>query len=134
MRTTTQASILAMALCLFSADPVRSTTPAPSGAPSDPHPYPCIDIPIEQADEIDFHAYFDTEAQANAVAARIDEARFEVTVRTAADGPDWVLRALYRELPDPKTHAIQGPPLAALAKSEGGRMVGFTCSSRPHRR
>ena len=95
---------------------------------------PCTGIPDDQVHKIDFSAYFDTETQAQAVASRIDEKRFELVVRTAADGPDWILRAIYRTLPDADTYAKDTASLTALAKSDGGKNAGFGCVSKPHPR
>jgi hypothetical protein len=132
VRTTFHASVAAMALVALIAAPVLATTPTSNELRHDL--YPCSDIPIDDIDEIDFLAYFDTEQQARALAAGIDNKLFEVSVRTAAYGPYWVLRALYRTLPDVETHATQNASLRALAAAQGSRDAGFGCSSRLPRR
>ena len=104
-------------------------------AAPDPTPKPvCSSTPIDEIEKVDFYAYFQTEAQAIEAAAGIDERLFTIIVRTAADGPDWLLRATYRQVPDPETHAMQVQRLPALARSHGGRYPAFGCVSKPIRR
>jgi hypothetical protein len=95
---------------------------------------PCRTTPIEQIALVDFVAYFPTEQDAVEMAARVDDALFDVVVRAAADRPDWVLRATYRELPEAATHAANERELPALAAAHGGRHAGFGCFLEPRRR
>ena len=94
----------------------------------------CGKMPMDQVDEMDFNVYFPTEAQAIEAAAQIDDAVFDIVVRTSATGEDWLLRAVYRELPAPDAHAMHANAVATAAKSHGGQYSGAACASQLHGR
>jgi hypothetical protein len=110
------------------------TAQAAPAEPSEKLRTPCGDMPIDLVRRIDFLAFFPTEKQAVDAAAEIDEAVFEIIVRMAVDRPDWVLRAIYRELPDADTHATYADSLPALVREHGGKYPGFGCNSDRARR
>jgi hypothetical protein len=87
----------------------------------------CGAVPSERIRQIDFYSYFPTEAQAAEAAARIDGTIFEVTVRTSAASPEWLVRSVYRELPSPAARADDGKTMAALSRAHGGRYEGSGC-------
>ena len=93
----------------------------------------CGRMPVGQVEEMDFHLYFPSEKQAIDAAADIDEAAFAVVVRTSAASPDWLLRAVYRELPTAAAHAIHSGRMSALARANGGQYHGSGCSSHTYR-
>ena len=94
----------------------------------------CGKMAMEQVHEMDFYVYFPSEAQAIEAAAQVDDAVFDVVVRTSATGEDWLLRAVYRQLPTPETHALHSDAVASIAKSHGGKYQGAGCASHLHRR
>ena len=94
----------------------------------------CAGLPDERVEEVDFYLYFASEAQAIDAAARIDDATFKVEVRTSAAGPEWLLRAVYRELPPEEVRARHWKTMDSLAKATGGRYEGSGCASVLSRR
>ena len=78
---------------------------------------------------IDAMAYFDQLDIAIEAASRIDPDVFEVRVREAADGADFVLDARFRELPSKEQFDAHMLPLLIDLKAAGGRMVGSGCAS-----
>ena len=93
----------------------------------------CGRIPIDQVEEMDFHLYFPSEKQAIDAAAHVDESTFTVIVRTSAASPEWLLRAIYRELPTATAHSLHSEKLHALARANGGRYDGAGCASHTYR-
>ena len=86
-------------------------------------------MPVATVEEMDYLAFFPVEASAQAAADEIDATLFDVSVRTAATGNDWVLRARYRTLPTPEAHARNAPAVESAVASHGGREGGFGCRS-----
>lgn len=123
-------TVAAIGLGAMLASAGRAGTP-----PTPEHAFrPCRTTPIEQIALVDFVAYFPTEQDAVEMAARVDDAVFDVVVRAAADRPDWVLRATYRALPEAEMHAANERELPALVAAHGGRHAGFGCFLEPRRR
>jgi hypothetical protein len=89
----------------------------------------CAGLPGQRVKEVDFYLYFASEALAIDAAARIDDATFNVEVRTSAAGPEWLLRAVFRELPTEGSRVRHSETMGALAKASGGRYEGSGCAS-----
>lgn len=92
--------------------------------------------PNEWVKRIDAQAYFDQLDAAIEAASRIDPELFEVRVRKAVDGDDFILDARFRELPSKAQFDAHMPPLLLDLDAAGGRMVGSGCVGHefPHGR
>jgi hypothetical protein len=91
---------------------------------------PCNGMPLSQVREVDFMAFYPPEKQAVRAAAEIDKLTFLVTVRTSASTPEWVVRAVYRELPDPDAHDRHAGVMERIARRHGSKDHGAGCGSQ----
>ena len=91
----------------------------------------CLELPGVY--EMDFFAFFATVEEAISAAAEINDSIFDIEVRRAATGPEWVVQAVYRRLPEPDFHAQQVDAMRSIAAKHGSQQsVG--CSYRPSSR
>lgn len=109
-----------------------------SGAGADPWapPFagnPCLAPEPAPGHELEFNAYFEREADAQAVAHALPSEVFMLSVRRSVEGHDWILIARYRELPTPNDHAAYSEDVDARARAAGGRYPGFVCAGPPYR-
>ena len=77
--------------------------------------------------EVDFFLYFPAEAQARAAAAKVDPARFEHWVRTAAVGDEWLLLARAKALPNAADLVALDARFKQMALEHGGKYDGHAC-------
>ena len=91
----------------------------------------CFELPGVY--EMDFFGFYATDEEAIRVAAEIDEDLFRIEVREAATGPEWVVRAVYRQLPTLALHAEQVGSMRVIGDKYGSRF-GFGCTYRAKRR
>lgn len=121
-------------LLLLFVTTLASAKPAVGLAPEDPQAehFRCK-WSNEWVKRIDAMAYFDELDAAIEAASRIDPAIFDVRVREAVDGDDFVLDAVFRALPSKAQFEAQMEPLLLDLHAAGGRMVGSGCSSHMFR-
>ena len=127
---------LTFALCLVSSFAVHSDATA-KASPDDRVTRfagnPCLAPEPAPGHELEFNAYFEREADAQAVARALPSEVFMLSVRRSVEGHDWILIARYRELPKPNDHAAQSEHVHSLARAAGGRYPGFVCGGPPYR-
>lgn len=89
----------------------------------------CHSVPAHKVAEVDFLAFFGRRADAESAARLVDPDRFAVTVRRSSDQPDWVLRAVYRELPTQARLDADTENLVPRWRALGGRYPAPGCRS-----
>ena len=94
---------------------------------------PCGRMPMAMVHGMDFIAFYASNAQAVEAAAEIDRQLFDIIVRTSASTPEWIVRAVYRNLPEPGVHARQVEAMERIATKNGARDHGPGCASLPYR-
>ena len=115
---------------------VRATerNPLPPWGDIEPDPQAlCIAMPRAWIRDVDFLAYFPTDAQAIEAAAHLDPNVFDVTVQWSEVVPQWLLRAVYRELPTREAFVLDNAALKRLFNEQGGRYEGSGCRSFSYR-
>lgn len=83
--------------------------------------------------EMDFFGFYATDEEAIGAAAELDESVFKVEVREAAVGPEWVVRAAYRQLPTREAHAEQAEAMRIIGARHGS-IFSVGCAYRAERR
>ena len=126
-----RALLLSMLLAFCS--PAVSGEPSPAPKTADARPYLCADdmlghIPVRS---VDYMGFFPSMKGAIEVAASLDVSIFEVTVREAVVGPDWVVTARYREFPNPEEYEQQKNAIAVLAAAHGSPIMAPSCTRGP---
>ena len=79
--------------------------------------------------EIDHSLYFNSAEEAANAASRVDAAEFEVEVKQSAIPPEWLMRAVYRELPAEPVLATHEAFFKALASEMRAVEIGGTAHS-----
>jgi hypothetical protein len=74
---------------------------------------------------MDFYLYFPSESAARQAAARMEETGFQVEVKKAAKGNDWLCLGTKKVIPELSTIQGMTRDLSSLAKSLGGDYDGW---------
>ncbi len=122
----------AVALVLCNTTSAEATVVAKD--PLEPVYGPCGDMPLSQVREVDFMMFYPTEKQAVNAAAEVDDATFGITVRTSASTIEWVVRAVYLDLPSSEAHLHHAEVIERIARRHGSKDHAAGCGSHYYRR